>query len=139
MMTRNRFLTLGLALVLGAGQVFADVPGISKEELKALDAVVGTTMDGYNAKNPKQFYSTWAEQMKAVQTPQAFQSLYVNMYHKDYGTLKSRTIDESRSTFSEVNGLIMYHAVFSKKKGTLAVNFFKEGGKYKVQQVQVNP
>ena len=139
MMTRSRFLTLGLATLLWAGQAFADVPGISKEELKGLDTVVGTTMDGYNAKNHKQFYSTWADQMKSIQTAQAFQSLYVNMYHKDYGTLKSRTIDESRSTFSEVNGLIMYNAVFSKKKGTLAVNFFKEGGKYKVQQVQVNP
>lgn len=139
MMTRSRFLTLGLAALLWSGQASADVPGISKEELKALDAVVGTTMDGYNAKNHKQFYSTWAGQMKSIQTPQAFQSFYVDRCHKDYGTLKSRTIDESRSTFSEVNGLIMYNAVFSKKKGTLAVNFFKEGGKYKVQQVQVNP
>ncbi|MBT9584550.1 hypothetical protein IV102_14495 [bacterium] len=58
---------------------------------------------------------------------------------KQYGTLKSRKINESKSTFSDRVGLIVYDAQFSQKKGTLAVNFFKEGGQYKIQQVQVQP
>ncbi len=117
----------------------AEVFGIEQPQLSALDKVVGTTMEAYNKKNWKGFYAAWADMMKGIQTEQAFNSLYVNMYHRDYGTLKSRTIDESRSTFSEVNGLIVYKAVFSKKSGSLAVNFFKENGQYKIQQVQINP
>lgn len=142
-MNRRNFLKRTcVATILGftlTGQSYAEVPGIDKAQLDALDKVVGTTMDAYNSKNWKGFYASWADMMKGIQTEQAFNSLYVNMYHRDYGTLKSRTIDESRSTFSEVNGLIVYKAVFSKKSGSLAVNFFKENGKYKVQQVQVNP
>ncbi len=57
----------------------------------------------------------------------------------DYGTLKSKTLVQSKSALADMNGLFVYDAVFSKKTGTLAVNFMKEGGAWKVQQVQVNP
>jgi hypothetical protein len=117
----------------------AEVPGAPADVVKTADAKVGRAMQGYNAKNSKAFYKDWAQQMKAIQTDQAFNSLYVNMYHKDYGTYQSGTIDESRSTFADMNGLLVYKAKFSKKPGTLSVNFFKEGGDYKIQQIQVGP
>ena len=142
-MYRKNFLKLtcaGLALCLLPWLAGADVYGIDKAQLAALDAQVGKAMDAYNASDWKGFYgSGWADQMKALQTQQVFDALYKNGYLKQYGTLKSRKIIDSRSTFSDMNGLIVYDAEFSKKKGTLAVNFFKEGGKYKFQQIQVQP
>ena len=38
-----------------------------------------------------------------------------------------------------MNAVLIYQATFSKKPGKLAVNFFKEGGKWKIQQLQVAP
>lgn len=118
---------------------WSEIPGAGADVVKTADAKVARAMQGYNAKNPKAFYKEWAKQMEAIQTSQAFNSLYVNMYHKDFGTYKSGTIDESRSTFGDMNGLLVYKARFSKKPGTLSVNFFKEGGDYKIQQIQVGP
>ena len=97
-------------------------------------------MEGYNANSWKGFYgSGWAQQTKAIQTEQTFKVLYTDMYLKQYGTLKSRVVDEKRSSFSDMNGLLVYNGVFSKKKGSLSVNFFKEGGAWKIQQLQVGP
>ncbi len=139
-MNRKTFLLGCLALNLLTGSARADVPGVDKATLAALDKQVGTVMEGYNANNWKAFYgSGWAQQTKAIQTEQTFKSLYSNMYLKDYGTLKNRKISDSASTFGPMNAVLIYNADFSKKKGKLAVNFFKEGGAWKIQQLQVTP
>lgn len=139
-MNRKNFLLGCLALTFLSGSALADVPGVDKATLAGLDKQVGTVMEGYNANNWKAFYgSNWAEQTKAIQTEQAFTTLYTNMYLKQYGTLKNRKINESKSSFGPMNAVLFYDADFSKKKGKLAVNWFKEGGKWKIQQLQVNP
>jgi len=116
------------------------VPGIDKQSLAALDAQVGKVMDAYNAQNWKAFYGGgWAEQTKALQTEQTFTALYKNLAMKNFGTLKSKTMVEGESTFSEMVGLIVYKGQFSKKPGKLSVNFFKEGGTYKIQQLRIDP
>lgn len=139
-MNRKSFLMAATAFCLLPLLGYAEVPGIDKAALAGLDQQVGKVMEGYNANSWKGFYgSGWAEQTKAIQTEQTFNALYTNMYLKQYGTLKSRAVDEKRSTFSTMNGLIVYNAVFSKKKGSLSVNFFKEGGAWKIQQLQVGP
>jgi hypothetical protein len=138
-MNRKNFLLGCLAVTLSVSAV-AEVPGVDKATLAGLDKQVGKVMDGYNANNWKAFYSSnWAEQTKAIQTEQAFNTLYSNMYLKQYGTLKSRKINESKSSFGPMNAVLFYDAEFSKKKGKLAVNWFKEGGNWKIQQLQVTP
>ena len=118
-MNRKTFLLGCLALTLVTGSASAEVTGVD---------------------NWKAFYgSGWAQQTKAIQTEQTFTTLYTNMYLKQYGTLKSRKISESTSSFGPMNAVLMYDAEFSKKKGKLAVNWFKEGGTWKIQQLQVAP
>ena len=139
-MNRKNFLLGCLTISLLSGSALADVPGVDKATLAALDKQVGTVMEGYNANNWKTFYgSGWAQQTKAIQTEQTFTTLYTNMYLKQYGTLKNRKISESTSSFGPMNAVLIYNADFSKKKGKLAVNFFKEGGNWKIQQLQVTP
>ncbi len=139
-MNRKSFLLGCLALTFLSGSALAEVPGIDKNSLAALDKQVGVVMEGYNTKNWKTFYGAgWADQTKAMQNEQTFNALYTNMYLKQYGTLKNRKISESKSSFGPMNAVLFYDADFSIKKGKLAVNFFKEGGKWKIQQVQVSP
>lgn len=114
------------------------VPGLSDADVKALTAKVNAAMQGYNKKNSKTFYKDWAKQVAAIQTDQAFQSLYINIYQNQYGTYQSATLDPAKSTFSDQNGLLAYNAKFSKKPAKLMVNFFKEGD-WKIQQIQLAP
>ncbi|MBS2033372.1 hypothetical protein JST97_00175 [bacterium] len=139
-MKPKTFLLGCAALCLLPSLALADVPGVDKATLGGLDKEVGKVMDGYNANNWKAFYnSSWAQQTKAIQTEQTFNTLYSNMYLKQYGTLKSRKVLDSASSFGPMNAVLIYEASFSKKAGKLAVNFFKEGGKWKIQQLQVAP
>lgn len=139
-MNRKSFLLGCAALCLLPSLALAEVPGVDKATLAGLDKEVGKVMEGYNANSWKAFYnSSWCQQTKAIQTEQTFSTLYSNMYLKQYGTLKSRKINEGKSTFGPMNAVLFYDATFSSKPGKLAVNFFKEGGKWKIQQLQVNP
>ena len=139
-MQRRDFVKMGLAAV-----ALAAVPSLPaqadalQDNFKALDPLVGKAMEAYNAKNWKQFYANWADQVKGIQTEVAFNGLYVGMYHKQYGTFKARKLVEAKSTFTDAIGLLVYNADFSSKKGTLSVNFFKEGGKFKIQQIRIGP
>lgn len=134
---KSKFLLAAMATCVFAQAAFADVDA---KLLKELEPKVDKAMAGYNAKNWKAFYGAgWADQVKALQTEQVFTSLYTNNYIKNYGTLKSKTLNQPKSVMSDMNGLLDYDAVFSNKKGHLQINFFKEGGVWKIQQLQVNP
>lgn len=136
-MQRRDFVKMAVALA-----AFPSLPALAaslQDNFKVLDPLVGKAMAAYNAKNWKNFYAGWADQVKSIQTELAFSSMYVGMYHKQYGAFKSRKLVEAKSTFNDMMGLLVYNAEFSAKKGQLSVNFFKEGGKYKIQQIRIDP
>lgn len=130
-------LSATVAVASFAGGAWAD--DAFDAEFKKQDARVNGLMDAYNAKNWKKFYVGWADQVKALQTEQVFTALYTNQAHSQFGAYKSRTLNREKSTFNDVVGLLVYDAQFAKKKGTLSVNFFKENGEYKFQQVRIDP
>ena len=138
-MQRRDFLRLSVgATVLASVPALAEGNGV-KDNFSTLDPLVGKAMEAFNAKNWKKFYADWAVQVKSIQTETAFTSLYINMFQMQYGTFKSRKLVDAKSTFSDLNGLLVYEAEFSSKKGQLSVNFFKEGGKFKIQQITIGP
>lgn len=129
------------AMVLGSGLASADdlAPGLSQERFNSMDGMVDRAMAAYNADNWKKFYSEWAQMMAGICTEQAYSSLYKGQYKKNFGNFKSKKLIPSRSTVADMNGLLVYEATFDKGgKADLAVNFFKEGDVYKIQQIQVN-
>ena len=115
-------------------------PGLTEEEFKVLDAMVGQMVNAYNAGDWKAFYKNYAKAMSALATEQAFTTLYTNNYKKTFGDIKSRKLNTARTTMpTAMNGLIVYDVTCSKKNGILAVNWMKEGNDWKMQQVQLNP
>jgi hypothetical protein len=133
---RAFLLTLLAATTMLGGPARAAVDGATYAQL---DTQVNQAMAGYNAKSSKQFYSQWAVMMKAIETDQAFQAVYVNQYLKTYGTFKSKTIVQEKSVVSTANALLVYNAVFSNKPAQLSVNFIKEGAGFKIQQIRIDP
>lgn len=112
-------------------------PGLSEETFKTLDAMVDKVIKAYNAGNWKAFYADYAKAMSGIATEQAFNSLYTNMYKKQFGDIKSRKLNTSRTTMPGENGLTVYDVTCSKKNAVLSVNWMKENGQWKVQQVQL--
>lgn len=141
-MNRRQFNALLLSAAMlsltGGAQAKELAPGLTEEMFKTLDPVVERLVKAYNEGNWKAFYADYAKAMSALATEQSFNSLYTNMYKKQFGTIKTRKLNTQRTTMpSEMNGLIVYDVTCSKKNGVLAVNWMKEDGKWKVQQVQL--
>jgi hypothetical protein len=134
-LNRRAFLATVVASTLMLGGIAH--AAVDAAAQSGFDKQVDQAMSAYNAKNSKGFYANWAAMMKSIETEQAFKTLYVGKYMKEFGSYKSRKIIQARSTVSTVNALLVYHAEFSKKSATLSVNFFKEGGAFKIQQITI--
>ena len=139
-MQRRDFVKMGLATVaLAAVPSLPALAASVQDNFKTLDPLVGKAMEAYNSNNWKAFYANWADQVKGICTEQAFTGLYQGVYRKQYGTFKGRKLVEAKSNFTDAIGLLVYNADFSSKKATLSVNFFSEGGKFKIQQIRIDP
>lgn len=112
-------------------------PGLSEETFKNLDAMVENIVKSYNSNSWKPFFKDYARAMSALATEQTFNALYTNNFKKSFGDIKSRKLNTSRTSFPAENGVLIYDVTCSKKNGILAVNWMKEGGQWKVQQVQL--
>ncbi|MBI3925116.1 MAG: hypothetical protein HY319_06215 [Armatimonadetes bacterium] len=138
MMIRSlSILLLVVALAFPAAAEDA-APGMSQDTFQQMDAMLGNALNAYNAGNWKAFYKDWAQLMSGIATEQSFNSLYVNMYKKNFGDYKSRTFVRERSSVAGDHAVVVYKAKFSKKDGDIGVNYFRENGKWKLQQIQFN-
>ena len=116
---------------------WADLP--DPAQLKKCEARVDQAMEAYNSKSWKDFFKDFTRAGAALGNEQSFNDVYVNKAMGEFGTYESRTVDESRSVFKKTLGLLVYKAKFSKKWGTLNVNFAQEGGEWKIQQLRIDP
>lgn len=107
----------------------------------AMEAMVEKALAAYNKQDFKAFYADFAKSMEAIATEQAFQTMYVGMYMKDYGQYKSRELLKDKCSVADDSpvALLQYKAVFEKNPAiTIGVNFTKEGDAWKLMQIQFN-
>jgi len=131
-----RKLLFALSLLIAPG-AWADLP--DPAQLKKCEARVDQALDAYNSKSWKDFFKDFSKASAALGSESSFTSVYVDGSHKEFGSYESRSLDDSRSTFHKKVGLLVYKAKFSKKWGTLSVNFLQEGGDWKIQQLRIDP
>jgi hypothetical protein len=129
-------IVLSLSL-LCAPAVWAELP--DAVQLKKCESRVDQAMEAYNSKSWKDFFKDFTKASAALGTESSFTSVYVDGSQKEFGNYESRSLDESRSTFRKTVGLLVYKTKFSKKWGTLNVNFLQEGGDWKIQQLRIDP
>lgn len=127
---------MGLSLLCAPG-VWAELP--DAVQLKKCETRVDQALEAYNAKNWKDFFKDFTKASAALGTEQSFTGVYVDGAQKEFGGYESRSLDDSRSVFRKTVGLLVYKAKFSKKWGTLNVNFLQEGGDWKIQQLRIDP
>lgn len=131
-----RMMALALGLLIMPA-VWAELP--APAQLKKLEVLVDQAMDAYNSKSWKNFFKDFTKSSAALGNEKSFTDVYVDKAQGEFGSYESRTVDESRSVFKKTLGLLVYKAKFSKKWGTLNVNFLQEGGEWKIQQLRVDP
>ncbi|MBX3167144.1 MAG: hypothetical protein KF760_07020 [Candidatus Eremiobacteraeota bacterium] len=131
-----RKLLMALSLLV-APTAWADLP--DPAQLKKCEARVDQAMDAYNSKSWKDFFKDFTRGSAALGNEQSFTSIYLDGSQQEFGSYESRSLDESRSSFKKTVGLLIYKARFSKKWGTLSVNFLHEEGDWKIQQLRIDP
>ncbi len=104
---------------------------------KPLEAMLDKALAGYNAGNHTAFYADFSKEMASITTEQVFNSMYRGIYFPTYGKYVSRTPIKAESLLLGDLPLLVYAAEFEKnKKVKISVNFSKEGGAFKIMQIQ---
>ena len=126
------FALLALALsTLSTPLRAADAP-------KELEAIVENAMKGYNAGDPKVFFTDYAKSLLAVATPAMFDALYTNMAMKEFGKYVSKKLIPGESVAQGETPLLVFEAKFEKNpRVKLSINFLQEEGKPKLMQVTI--
>ncbi len=107
-------------------------------DMKAIDAIVSKAMKAYNEGDHKKFFADYAKAMSVIANEQTFNALYKMGAMATFGKFKSMKFIEKGSVTKGDFLLINYEGTFDKKKGLIQVNFMKEDGKYRIQQLQIN-
>lgn len=138
MLGRRQFLG-GCFLSLVISGWAQSIHGIESQSLVQCESWIDQAMQAYNAKDWEAFFKNYARSVSASCTEATFNSLYVDRAHKQYGSYQSRSLLPARSTFGAPVGLLVYQARFSEKNATLTVNFYREDGLWKIQQIRIDP
>jgi hypothetical protein len=129
-----------LALVAGVATVHA---AEDKANVKDLEATIDAAMKAYNAGDWKAFFKDYSKDMSAIVSELSFNAMYGPtgvMGTGKYGKfVKRQELIKDQSVLEGANVLAHWHAEFAKvKKAKISVNFVKEDGKYKIQQVTLS-
>jgi hypothetical protein len=107
---------------------------------KPLEAIIDKALAGYNAGNHAVFYADYAKMMSSIATEPVFKMMYKDQYFTSYGKYVSRTPIKAETVLLGDSPLLVYAAEFEKnKKVKISVNFTKEGGAFKIMQIQFGP
>jgi hypothetical protein len=103
---------------------------------KKLEEKVDKLLKAYNEGDAKTFNGEYAKAMAGVANDTTFKTLYQDMAMKDLGKYISKTPLEKETVISPDIALLVYEAKYEKAdKVKVSVNFMKEDGELKVQQV----
>lgn len=135
-----RVLMALLALMAGLATVNA---AEDKANVKDLETTIDGVMKAYNAGDWKAFFKDYAKDMSAIASEPTFNAMYGPtgaMGTGKYGKFVKRLeLIKDQSVLEGENVLAQWRAEFAKvKKAKISVNFIKEDGKYKIQQVTLS-
>ena len=82
--------------------------------------------------------SDYTATFKSLDSKQLFNSLF-KPHKESCGNYKKHSFQKEGSVLTDDIALMVLDAEFDKKKAKVSVNFGKEEGKWKVQQVTIEP
>jgi hypothetical protein len=112
----------------------ADTP----PEFKEAEKLVVKLFDAYNKDDAKGVFTDYIAALKNSDPQTLFDALYKNT-KQSVGKYKKHTFKKDGSVHADDLILLVLDAEFEKKKAKVSVNLGKEEGKWKIQQVTIEP
>jgi hypothetical protein len=129
MLKRTTAIVLTL-LAAGTSLCRADTPA----EFKDLEKMVVKLFEAYNKDDAKGVFADYISTFKALDATTLYNSLF-KTHKENFGNYKSHVFVKEGSVKQNELALLVLDATFEKKKGKISINFGKDEGKLKIQQV----
>jgi hypothetical protein len=107
------------------------------DEYKPLEKMTVKLFEAYNKDDAKGVLADYVSAFKSLDADQLYKSLFKDRYKTKLGNFKSLTFQKEGSVYTDEVVLARFDGVFANKKAQIIVNFTKEDGKFKFQQVTI--
>jgi hypothetical protein len=131
---RARSLTAASLLLLTCAATVADTPA----EYKQFERMAVNLFQAYNRDDATGVFVDYVTTFKKLDNKQLFDALF-KPHKEKCGNYKKHTFQKQGSVQTDDLVLMVLDTEFVKKKAKVSVNFGKEGGKWKIQQVTFDP
>jgi len=108
------------------------------KEYKDLEKMVVKLFEAYNQDDAKGVFADYISALKGLDSAQLYNALF-KPHKETCGKYKKHTFRKDGSSHSDDVVLMVLDVEFDKKKAKVSVNFGKEDGKMKIQQVTIEP
>lgn len=125
-----------LGIVLAAASLIGarDTP----KEYKDMETMVVKLFEAYNKDDAKGVFADYFSALKNTDNEQLYNALF-KPSKETCGKYKQHTFQKEGSVVTDDAAVLVLDTAFEKKKAMVSVNFGKEDGKMKIQQVTIEP
>ena len=114
-------------------------PKIDPAQLKPLEMILDESLAAFNAADGAQFLAHFARNAVPPARPALFSSLFEGVYKQDYGKYISKKLLPKETAIEPARALIVFEAVFEKRKVKVSANFVREQDAPKIVQLRMEP
>ena len=125
--------------VSAAADPAAPAPKVDPAQLKPLETILDASLAAYNDANSAQFSAHFARNAIPPLQPALFAALFEGVYKRDYGKYISKKLLPRETTIEPARALIVFEAVFEKRRVKVSANFVNEQNTPKIVQLRMEP
>ena len=125
-----------------AGAVTTAIPAtpaaqLIPAEVKPFEAILDEALDAYNAEDAARFLACFGKAAMPPAEPRVFAAVFVGVYQSEFGDYVSKQLNTKETVPDADRGVLVYDAVFDKRKVKLSANFLREQGALKLVQIRM--
>jgi hypothetical protein len=122
-----------------AAEPATPAPKVDPAQLKPLETILDASLAAFNDANSAQFSAHFARNAIPPIQPALFASLFEGVYKRDYGKYISKKLLPRETTIEPARALIVFEAIFEKRRVKVSANFVNEQNTPKIVQLRMEP
>lgn len=112
-------------------------PKIDPAAVKPLELLLDKALVAYNSGNAASFFTDFAASATPPAEARVFTAVFQGVYKAEFGKYISKKVNVKETVPDPNRGVLVYDAVFEKKKVKLSANFLRESGRLKIVQIRM--
>jgi hypothetical protein len=112
-------------------------PKIDPAAVKPLELLLDKALVAYNSGNAASFFTDFAASATPPAEARVFTAVFEGVYKAEFGKYISKKVNVKETVPDPNRGVLVYDAVFEKKKVKLSANFLRESGRLKIVQIRM--